>query len=148
MSCYFEPGNGEGSGETRVSHLGLCPQKFMVQVPGWKIVQIIIIETYFTSLCFVNIEDWFFHFLVFLQIEGLWPPCIEQVFFLRTKLLKLGSCGNSLELNCILTSYSSSSLFLITDPDLIRKILENISNSTFFLTSYSRMDLYLKIVID
>lgn len=43
----------------------------------------------------------------------------------------LGSCGNSLELNCILTTYSSSSLFPITDSDLIRKTLENISNGTF-----------------
>lgn len=73
---------------------------------------------------------------------------------LRTKLLQLhllGSAVNSLELNCILTSYSSSRLFPITDPDLIRKTLENISNGTFsfllacffffFLTSYSRMDL-------
>lgn len=43
----------------------------------------------------------------------------------------LGTFNNSLELNCILTSYSSWSLFPITDPDLIRKALENISNSTF-----------------
>lgn len=60
-----------------------------------------------------------------------------------------GTRRSSLELNCVLTPYSSCSLFPTTDPDLIRKTLQNIRNGTFsvsfffssLLTSYSRMNL-------
>lgn len=74
----------------------------------------------------------FFFFTIFSGERAALPwTCFNRVIPNVFIVYLLGTFNNSLELNCILTSYSSSSLFPITDPDLIRKALENISNGTF-----------------